>query len=305
MTTRRDFRAMTTDIELVCLSGPRAERLLCRAERWTRAYEERMSRFLPLSEMTRLNNSAGRPFHASRLLFDQVAAALGFARRSRGIFDPTLLRQLEAAGYDRSIELIGPGPQRPGPAAAGQEAYRRVVLNRKERTITLPPGIGLDLGGIGKGWAVDRLAGILGTPGLVNAGGDIYASGRPPGEKSWLVGVEDPLGPERDLAVLAVRDRGVATSSVVKRRWRIGDHWAHHLIDPRTGRPSETDVLAVTVVAPTAVLADYHAKVALLKGAREGLRYLEREAEVEGLLVRRDDSVITSPGLAPYLVALT
>jgi thiamine biosynthesis lipoprotein len=168
------------------------------------------------------------------------------------------------------------------------------------RTILAPEGAGIDLGGIGKGRAVDRLAAILGTPCLVNGGGDIVAAGRPHDGSAWLVGVEDPRAPERDLTVFAVNDRGIATSSRLRRVWQQGEHRLNHLIDPRTGRPSSSDVVQATVIAPTALLADYHAKVALLLGAGRGLAYLNREPDVEGLLVLTEGTVLGSKGLWDY-----
>src|SRR5438874_364284 len=104
---KRELWSMNSDVTLVCCR-PDAERRLDRAGIWLRAYEDRFSRFLITSEMSRLNGSAGRPFRASPALFRQVELALSLARRSDGIFDPTVLRDLEAAGYDRSIELIRP-----------------------------------------------------------------------------------------------------------------------------------------------------------------------------------------------------
>src|SRR4029453_8351955 len=115
-------------------------------------------------------------------------------------------------------------------------------------------------GGIGKGWAIDRLATMLGTPCLINGGGGVFAAGTPPDDDAWGGGGATPFHADRDLFVLRVVARGVATSSSLKRRWRVGDAMLHHLIDPRTGRPSDSDAVQVTVVAPTATEADYLAK---------------------------------------------
>jgi len=290
---------MNSDVTLVCCQ-PDAKRRLDRAERWLVAYENRFSRFLITSEMSRLNGAGGRPFRASPALFGQVELALSLAQRSDGIFDPTVLRDLEAAGYDRSFELIAPTGRGRTVTRRPDFSWRDVKMAPSTRTITLPPGTGLDLGGIGKGWAVDRLAAMLGTPCLVNGGGDVYVGGRPPGEDAWRVGVADPFAPEEDLMVLSCEDRGVATSSTLKRRWRAGDAYLHHLIDPRTGRPSESDAVQVTAVAATGTLADYHAKVALLLGVEAGLGYLESEPDVEGLMVRTDGSRSESRGLSRY-----
>lgn len=290
---------MNTDIRLVA-SGAAAERRLARAAAWLAAFEGRFSRFLQSSELSRLNASAGTAFPASPPLFRLVAEALEFARRSDGIFDPTILRRLEDAGYDRSFELLTPERVRPAQHPVAGPTWRDVQLDASTRTISLARGAGIDLGGIGKGFAVDRVAAILGSPGLVNCGGDVFAAGRPPDEEGWRVGVSDPFAPERDLMVLIVEGRGVATSSTMNRAWTVGGTRMHHLIDPRTGEPSDSDAVQVTVVAPTAVDADYHAKVALLHGAEAGMRYLNAQSEVEGLAVRRDGATFQSANFGGY-----
>jgi FAD:protein FMN transferase len=296
---RIDFRAMNSDIELSCIHEDSSRRL-DRVEGWLRAFEARFSRFRRFSELARLNRSGGKPFRASPALFQLVEISLDFARRSGGVFDPTVLTNLEDAGYDRSFELIE--PRRQPPVYGGcSGAWHAVSLDPVRRLITLPRGVRIDLGGCAKGWAVDRMSALLGRPSLVNGGGDVFASGRPPDAPYWLVGVEDPFEPSRDLAVFAAEDRGIATSSVLRRRWRTGEAWAHHLIDPRTGRPSQTGAVQVTAVAASCLLADFHAKVALLLGAEGGLEYLNNEAGVEGLLVRDDGSRVASRGLGGYL----
>jgi thiamine biosynthesis lipoprotein len=292
---------MNSDVTLVC-GQPDAGRRLDRATRWLAAYEDSFSRFRPLSELSRLNAAAGRPFHASVRLYQLVRLALDFAQRSGGLFDATVLRDLDAAGYDRSFELVGRGtkpPSRRQPTAR-RASWRDLQLDNEARTITLPAGSGIDLGGLGKGWAIDRLAGILGLPCLVNGGGDVYVAGQPPDAAAWRVGVADPFHPDSDLLVLQLQDRGVATSSSLRRQWRDGDMVLHHLIDPRTGRPSQSDAVQVTVVAESALLADYHAKVVLLLGAADGAAYLARERDVEGVIVRKDGRVFRSQGLSLY-----
>ncbi len=146
---RHDFRAMNTSISLVC-GGSNPGRRLGRAERWLLAYEERFSRFRESSELSQLNQLSGRPFEASPALFHLVQLALEFAQKSEGLFDPTILGALEQAGYDRSFELLDVDRRQrrsPQPRAS----FRQVGLDPSVREISLPEGVGLDLGGIGKG----------------------------------------------------------------------------------------------------------------------------------------------------------
>ena len=138
----------------------------------------------------------------------------------------------------------------------------------------------IDLGGIGKGFAVrealDRLRGHARSA-LVEAGGDLAVFGPGPQGPGWRVSVEDPTGGSNPVAVLEVRDAGVATSSIRRRQWAVEGHAAHHLIDPRTADPARSGLRSVTVVAADTVQAEVVAKALFLSG-RSGVRdYAESE----------------------------
>ena len=291
--TSRTFRAMNTDI-LVIVATPaeqcaQAETALSDVEALFAGVEAAVSRFRPESELSRLNRSAGRPFVASPLLFTLVAEALEAARATGGLFDPTILGALVAAGYDRSFELLSLAHGAPTTRPAGGRAHtwRDVCLDARSRTIILPPGSGLDLGGIGKGWAADRAARRLRLFGnyAVDAGGDISVGGVQGDGGPWAIGIEDPRHPGSDLAVIGVRDGAVATSTSARRRWSSAGKERHHLIDPRTGLPAESEVISATVTARSAARAEVLAKAALLLGPELGLRFLEEQPDAEGLLV--------------------
>ncbi len=304
------FRAMNTDVQVILICDttrqrPTVEAVFLEIERLFATVEATLSRFEPESELSHLNRSTRRPFRASPLLFTVVSEALKAARDSNGLFDPTVLRALEAAGYDRSFEKVLDRTAEPGrpavSAAAGR--WREVVLDAERQTITLPEDCGLDLGGIAKGWTVDQAARLLARRGFrhfaVDAGGDLYAAGRQADGAPWLVGVEDPRAPERDLMLLRVEDCAVATSSVCRRRWVLHGRAYHHLIDPRSGEPAHSGVLSATVLAPTVARAEVLAKVVLLLGPYEGLHFLEQQPDAAGLLL--PDSPHTAPILSRRL----
>lgn len=188
------------------------------------------------------------------------------------------------------------------PTGAGP-SWEQVVLNPGARTVLLPPGVRLDFGGIGKAWAAERAAAALSSAGpcLVDAGGDIVARGTPAGWPGWQVGITDPHEPDRTLTTLALVDRAVATSGTDVRRWRRGGQMCHHIIDPRTGMPAETDLWSVSVVAESAADANVHAVAAVILGSEEGLRYLAAQSGVEGLAVRRDRVLCCTPGFGQYV----
>jgi thiamine biosynthesis lipoprotein len=297
----RRFRAMNTDVLAIVVAGAgapdhaAAEAALDDVERQFATVEACASRFRPESELSALNQSAGRPFAASPLLFELVASALRVAGATGGAFDPTLLDALERAGYDRSFERLsraGDAVPAPSPAPVHGQAtpgsgWQGVGLDHVARTITLPPGCRIDLGGIGKGWTVDRACALLREWGFryfaVDAGGDLYAAGVTGDGFPWTVGVSDPADPDRDIAVLTLDGQAVATSTTARRRWVAGGEVRHHLIDPRTRHPAASGVASATVVAETVARAETLAKAALVLGPEAGRVLLAQEG-VAGLL---------------------
>lgn len=301
------FRAMNTLVRLVVVTRDgsyEAEATIQRVEALFVETERTLSRFRPESELSQLNQNAGRPFIASPLLFRVVRAALDVARSSGGIFDPTILNALRAAGYDRSFETLSDRARPTGRTKrSGGTDWRHARLDPSTRTICLPEGVGLDLGGIGKGWAVDRAVEALGMFANfgVDAGGDLFCRGVQADGQPWTVGVEDPLQPEKDLLVLRVENRAVATSTTTRRRWIQDGRARHHLIDPRTGRPADSGVLAASVVAGNVVRAETLAKIALILGPRDGLDLIEEAPDAEGLLVLANGETRRTGGIAGYV----
>jgi thiamine biosynthesis lipoprotein len=267
------FRAMGTEVSVVAEAdaaagaGAEVARLF---ERWERA----LSRFRPDSELSRLNARAGRPVVVSELLLEALASALAAARATAGLYDPTLLRALERLGYDRSFEQVpARAPAAPVPDSPGG-GWRHIRLDRRDRTVTLPEGVGVDLGGIGKGMAVDAAVERLRAGGLdavmVDAGGDLRVLGTPAGLGAWPVAID---GPGDSLTVPLARG-ALATSGIGRRRWRRGASERHHLLDPRSGRPAWTGLWSVTVAAGTCARAEVAAKTAFILGPRAGADFL-------------------------------
>jgi thiamine biosynthesis lipoprotein len=264
---RHGFRAMGTDLEVLLDVEPGADALLGLAsvEREFRRLEAIMTRFDEESELCRLNTEGS--IEPSPDLRAVVELALEARDRTGGRFDPTIHDALVAAGYDRSFELIGDELVAGRPtAAAGGRVHVGPAL------IALEPGVRLDLGGIGKGYAVDRAVALLAPHGpcLVNAGGDLAVSGIPE-QGTWPVGVETSDGS----LTLGLTSGALATSGTDRRRWKTANGAGHHLIDPRSGRPSESDLLRVTVIASTAIEAEVLAKALFLAGEQDAVAEAE------------------------------
>ena len=258
---------MGTEVHLVAVgAGPGA---LDGARRRVAALERRWSRFLAASDVSRMNRAAGVAVAVSPATVTLLELALDGWRLTGGRFDPTVLPALLSAGYDRTFAEVAASPGEPGPAvpAAGCDG---IVVDELGSRVTLPPGLGIDLGGIAKGHTADLVveellaAGARGA--LANLGGDVRAEGEPPdGRDAWTVAVADPFDAARDVATVRLAGGAVVTTSRTRRRWGI--HGAHHLIDPATGAPAEGGVAAVTVVAGTGAWAEVLAKAAFVAGA--------------------------------------
>jgi FAD:protein FMN transferase len=285
---RHGFHAMGTHVDVLLDVDPGADAVLALAsvEHEFRRLEALMTRFDADSELSRLN--AAGAADVSDELVEVVRLALEARERTGGRFDPTVHEALVAAGYDRSFELVDDRP----PSAAARPAGGAVRIHAAR--IELDPGVRLDLGGIGKGYAVDRAVERLASlgPCLVNGGGDLAVRGTP-SMGVWPVGLETPCG----RLTLGVSDGALATSGTDRRRWRSGGELRHHLIDPATGRPAASDLLRITVAAPTAVEAEVLAKALFFAG--EEAAAAEADAlGVAALLITTDGRVRPAGGIA-------
>ena len=295
------FRAMGSDVHVLVVDGP--PDLLGRARDRVGELERRWSRFRPDSEISRLNTLAGSPVQVSPVTLGLVQRALQGARATGGRYDPTVLGDLLRAGYDRTLEQLGDAPAAGGsPLTRG---YDRIVIDPAGSSVTLPAGVGLDPGGIGKGYAADllveelRAAGAAGV--CANLGGDLRVDGQAPGGGSWVVGIQHPLRPTP--AATVVLDRGaIATSSRVRRTWGPPDDRRHHLIDPTTGQPARSGLAAVTVLAGQGWQAEVLAKAAFLGGLADGPALLAAVG-TDDLLVDNQGGLHPTAGFARFSAA--
>jgi thiamine biosynthesis lipoprotein len=287
------------------LSQDRLERLADGVHSRIEAVEATLSRFRPGSELSALNRDPRSAVPASPLLRRAVLAALWAAGRSGGLVDATLLGELERAGYreswdparraDLGAALAAAPPRRPA-APARRRIDERIGLDAHER-IVRAPGVRLDPGGIAKGMAADIAAAALpaGVRYAISCCGDVAVGGEEPWELAVLSARDD-----HEVHRLRVRAGGVATSGIGARVWRRDDGtYAHHVLDPATGRPAWTGLVAATAVAGSALEAEVLAKAALLSGPLGARRLLRRRG---GVLQHDDGRVEIVP--APAVVRL-
>jgi thiamine biosynthesis lipoprotein len=296
----RLFRAMGSDAHVVVVGGPDADDLVGMAVARIERLEARWSRFRDDSEVSELNRRSGSAVRVSPETVELVRRAVEGWWLSGGAFDPTVLGAVLRAGYDRSFETLGdnapPHPANPlGPGAPD------IVVGGD--TVALPAAVGFDPGGIGKGLAADMVVAELRAAGAegacVNLGGDVAVSGTGPEGGGWTVAVEHELRPE-PLAHLGLSAGAVTTSSTLRRRWRRDGKLRHHLVDPRTGEPSDSDLDHVTVVAGSAWVAEVLGKAVLLRGSTYCFDILGGTG-AEALAVTTSGTIRSTPGLAAYL----
>jgi thiamine biosynthesis lipoprotein len=240
-----------------------------------------------------LNARTIRRVSVSSDMLTILGEAARLHRLTGGVFDPAILPDLEASGYDRSFELITEATEAPLPALPVR-GFGAVELDHEGRAVMLPHGMRLDLGGLGKGWAVDRVAGTLVPCGdfLVNAGGDLFARGSDGHHGGWRAAIEHPQN-GTTISTVVLRNQALATSTTSRRNWPCAGERRHHLIDPRTGACSRSGVTSVSVIAGSTVEADVFAKTALILGSTRGRAFLKDVAS-PGLFVLDDGSVQTT-----------
>ena len=249
------------------------------------------SRFRADSDLVAFNESAAKvtgPVQVSPLMVSLLQAALWAHEYSHGIVDASVLPAVVAAGYDRDYSLIEQSPTNPVTLAG--DTFRPNPLSDSltvSRTgeVTVARPVQVDSGGIGKGLAADlvtRLVSDAGATGaLISLGGDVGTLGCDQNGDPWTVTVEQAQTVGAPRRVALVGNEGIATSSTLLRKLPGG----HHLIDPRTGRPSRSKVLAATITAPTALEAEVAAKVLVIVGAADAITLLsERDLTATVLL---------------------
>lgn len=336
---RHDFNAMGSEMSVWLEYEEKAiaEGLLRQVEGLFAAAEQRLTRFATTSELSQLNACSGQWRAVSNLLWAVLNRAFYLAEQTGGRFDPTLHNALIAAGYDRSfadlptqdsqqhslrakhrtvtehdsihqypVEHYPVHCQLPHNDCRG--SWQAVALDPARHAVRIPAGVQLDLGGIGKGYTAQQAVNFLSNwgPCLVDAGGDLVAGDAPTTLPGWPVAIAVPSTDNsetpKDLAQLWLKNSALATSGTDYRRWQQGAVTKHHLIDPKTGEPTNSDLLTVSVLAADGSVAEAWAKALLLIGRTAA----QEEAVDKGIaaaLVAQSGQLTLSPPLQPFVRA--
>jgi len=266
---------------------------------------ESMTSVHKLSELGDVNQASGTgPVHTNPELLGLIKHSLDVAAKTHGAFDPTL------GPISKLWNFSGEGESR---IPAGEEVrealdrtgWQKVTVDSDAGTVSLAEkGMSLDLGGIAKGYALDRARFVLRehevTDALVNAGGDIIALGEKAPGRPWRVGVQDPRNPTGIVAVAAIKDMCIVTSGDYERFIEKDGVRYHHILDSKTGYPTR-GIQSVTVIANDGVTADSLATAVFVLGREAGLKLVESTPQAEGFIIDSEGSQFMTSGAAAFL----
>jgi thiamine biosynthesis lipoprotein len=306
MLHRSQFRAMGGEM-LAVLDGNTdfPPTVLDRLPGWFEDWEKTLSRFRADSELSRLNQTFDQPVEVSDTLWDVFQYALSAETITNGLVTPTVLDAMLEAGYDQSFDTLPRFQNQPSlQILSTVNPLSMVIWDEKSQTICLPYGVRLDFGGVAKGWAahqtVERLKDF--GPALMNAAGDIAISDSLANGEPWQIGVRNPFEPGTDFETLKLNRCGVATSGRDRRHWNQNGLPRHHIINPKTGQPAETNVMTATIIAPTVMEAEAAAKAVVILGGEEGLQWIESDPALAGIIVLENGHTFYSQRIPEYCI---
>jgi len=286
---QRPAMGTTAEIFLYAQNGQRAAEYFEAAFAEIERIEAALSNYRPTSELSRINRRAGKePVTTDPEVFNLIQRALALSHETGGAFDITVGPLMRAWGFFRETGRY-PSPQELSDART-QTGWEKVVLDEEARTIRfLTPGLEIDLGAIGKGWALDRAADRLDHLGvgaaLLGLGQSSYfALGAPPGTQGWPITIPDPVSPGGKLSAVILRDRSLSTSGNTEKYFVLNGERYSHIIDPRTGHPAR-GITQVTVTAPRTAESDALSTALFVLGTGGAEALMDEEAGFQALII--------------------
>lgn len=291
---QRSEAALGTIVTITVPDTPEARQAVESSFNLVRTLEKCFSAHLPDSELVRLNLHGGGI--VSEPMAELITRALVISRLSKGAFDPScaplikLYKEAEKRGWPPAEKEIAACLKRVG--------WQKIRL--QNRRLSLPNGMSLDLGGIAKGFIVDKVARYLDnlrlSGFLIDAGGDIFCSGLNPENKKWQIGIQSPWKEKEIVAIIRLSNSAVATSGDYRRYLLIKGKKYGHIVDPRTGKTVQEYPVSATVVAPDCTTADGLATACYVLGRKEGTDLLTKIKDVEGMLLDKDGEISATAG---------
>ncbi len=268
------------------------------------------SRHIEGSDIEHINRAAGREWvEVAPEAILVIEEALAISRLTEGVFDPTVAPLLEVWGFGNEEDEQRRPSSEEIEEALLQVDYEKVEINEEESSVFLAKeGMQLDLGGIAKGFIVDRGQKVIEESGVegsfVNAGGDINITGSKTDGEPWKIAVQDPRDPQKWFATLQIDQGSVATSGDYQRFFEEDGERYHHIIDPESGWPADGGIISVTVLGPDTLAADAYSTAVFVLGIERGLELLETLSDMEGVLIDKEGDIHYTSGLDEKLEIL-
>lgn len=301
----KEFRAMGTDIQFLVSETEATDNVqeaIEVAKSKMLHLESLLSRFQERSDISRINAEAGQWVHVSAESLEIIRLADEAFLRTKGFFNPFMGHVIENLGYRVTFEHIASPVVPPVTVSIPYvpPVTSPLTFDETGLRVRLNHGHKIDLGGIAKGWIVEKTSEVLSNHGIsnfvCNAGGDLVCKGSNEGNP-WVVGIADPLDVSKTVLNLDVQNTSIATSGTYRRKWRAKSQEVHHIIDPFMGTPVTSDIVSCTVVLDSLVDAELLAKVTLILGAEQGIPWLEAQSTRGWVLIMDDGEVKKSCNL--------
>jgi thiamine biosynthesis lipoprotein len=264
---------------------------------WFEYVEKEWSRFQGDNELSLLNDTKiGETLILSPPLFDILVKSDDYHQKTRGLFSPYLMEQIQLHGYDRSFPFEEAEIKERTSFQSNAKQPTPFTFNKAELSVTRVANGKVDLGGIGKGYAVESAANWLqriadATSGIVDGGGDISVWSN--GEKDWKIGIADPYDQNKEIKQITLKNGSVATSNIVYRSWKQGNEMKHHILNGRTGLPVDTGIVQATVVTSNCLDAEVCAKLCFMENGPALEKLLsDINSNYKAVLIQRDGNLI-------------
>lgn len=300
----KQYYIFDTVVNIKLYDDPKADEHLDHIGEMLKTLDEELSRTLETSQLYKVNQEAGKQaVEVSEETMEVLERSIDYAKATDGLFDPTVggLVDLWDIGHEGAHVPAPEDLQR----VLSLVGYQDVVVDDAKRTVFLKrPGMILDLGGIGKGYAADEIAAYLRGEGVKSAlidlgGSSIIVVGSKPNGDSWNVGLQDPDS-SRGITVGTIRlkDQVINTSGVYERYFIEDGVMYHHILDPRTGAPAQNELKSVTILTDNATDADALSTVVYVMGLEKGMEFVENyNEETQAMFITKDDKIYVTSGL--------
>jgi thiamine biosynthesis lipoprotein len=289
-----------TAVQIQAIGKSRTRDVIRKAFDEINRIEKKMGWRNPQSDIARINKSAGRDvLSLDQEMFDFLGLSLDLCYKTEGAFNIAIGPLSRLWNFDGGGEIV-PDANSIRRRLAYLD-FKKILLDKRNHTINIPSAeMSLDLGGIGKGYAVDRAVEILKSSGvssgIVNAGGDMRLFGKKPQNELWHIGIQHPRKNDEVLITFKITDRAVVTSGDYERSFIKDGVRYHHILDPATGYPA-SECTSVTVIAETAFLADAMATAIFVQGKVKGFKLFQDRGDLEGIIVASNGKIFITPGL--------